>query len=180
MPAEIEIARAQDLAQLFLGRTGDRWRHVQAVAGRADDLRPAVGGTDGDLLVAAAWLHDIGYSPALDHSGFHPLDGARYLAAAGHPRAAALVAHHSGARFVAEVRGLTAELSRFPFTEDALTDALTCADQTVGPRGERLAVGERLADTVRRHGREAATSLAGPRRASYIRAAVDRTERRLS
>jgi HD superfamily phosphodiesterase len=32
-----------------------------------------------DLLEAAAWLHDIGYSPEIAVSGFHPLDGARYL-----------------------------------------------------------------------------------------------------
>jgi hypothetical protein len=32
-------------------------------------------------FVAAAWLHDIGYAPAIAESGtgFHPLDGARYL-----------------------------------------------------------------------------------------------------
>lgn len=40
--------------------------------------------------------------------------------------------HHSGARFVARVRGLAAELTEFPFMEDALTDALTYADQTAG------------------------------------------------
>ena len=32
-----------------------------------------------DDLVAAAWLHDIGYAPELVETGFHPLDGARYL-----------------------------------------------------------------------------------------------------
>ncbi|WP_394378549.1 hypothetical protein [Saccharopolyspora spinosa] len=32
-----------------------------------------------DTLVAAAWLHDIGYSPEIGHTHFHPLDGARWL-----------------------------------------------------------------------------------------------------
>ncbi len=30
-------------------------------------------------LVAAAYLHDIGYAPELAITGFHPLDGARHL-----------------------------------------------------------------------------------------------------
>ena len=41
---------------------------MQAVAARADELRPAVPAAEGSLLVAAAWLHDIGYSPALQRT----------------------------------------------------------------------------------------------------------------
>ena len=33
--------------------------------------------------MAAAWLHDIGYAEELLDTGFHPLDGARFLASAG-------------------------------------------------------------------------------------------------
>jgi HD-like signal output (HDOD) protein len=177
--AAVDKSHAQDLAFRFLQGDRDRWQHVQAVAARADELRPAVPAAEGSLLVTAAWLHDIGYSPALRETGFHPLDGARYLAQAGHSREAALVAHHSGARFEAEVRGLVAELAWFPFVEDPLTDALTYADQTVGPRGERLSVADRLAEAVRRHGPDAPSSLAAPRRDPYIYAAAERTEARL-
>ena len=90
-----------------------------------------------------------------------------------------MVAHHSGARFVAEIRGLVGELAGFTFVEDALTDALTYADQTVGRRGERLSVSDRLAEAVRRHGPDAPTSLTAPRRHPYIHAAAERTEARL-
>ena len=45
---------------------------------RARGLAPVLG-ADADLLEAAAWLHDIGYAPSLVATGFHPLDGARYL-----------------------------------------------------------------------------------------------------
>jgi HD domain len=178
LPA-VDTARAQELAFGLLHGIPDRWLHVQAVAVRAGELRPAVAATDRSLLVTAAWLHDIGYSPALLETGFHPLDGARYLVGAGHSREAALVAHHSGARFVAEVRGLVAELAGFPFAEDPLTDALTYADQTVGPRGERLSVADRLAEAIRRHGPDAPASLAAPQRHPYIYAAAERTEARL-
>ena len=175
----VETSRARELAYRFLHGDPDRWLHVQAVAARADELRPAVTAADGSLLVTAAWLHDIGYSSALRETGFHPLDGARYLAGHGHPREATLVAHHSGARFVAEVRGLVAELAEFAFVEDPLTDALTYADQTVGPRGQRLSVADRLAEAVRRHGPDAPSSLAAPRRDPYLHAAAERTEARL-
>ena len=175
----VDTGQARELAFRFLHGDRDRWLHEQAVAARADELRPAVAEADGSLLVTAAWLHDIGYSPELRKTGFHPLDGARYLARAGHLREAALVAHHSGARFIAEVRGLGAELDRFPFVEDALSDALTYADQTVGPRGERLSVAARLDEKVRRHGPDAPTSVAAPRRDPYIYAAAERIEARL-
>src|SRR5580693_4887911 len=55
-----------------------RWSHSRGVAARARTLAPILG-PDASLLTAAAWLHDIGYAPALAETGFHPLDGARYL-----------------------------------------------------------------------------------------------------
>ena len=177
--AAVDASGARELALRFLQGDPDRWLHVQAVAARAAELRPAVAAADGALLVTAAWLHDIGYAAALRETGFHPLDGARYLDRIGYPREAALVAHHSGARFVAEARGLVDQLAGFAFVEDALTDALTYADQTVGPRGERLSVADRLAEAVVRHGPDAPTSLAAPRRDPYIYAAAERTEARL-
>ena len=57
-------ARARELARGFLQHDPDRWLHVQEVAARAEELRPAVAAADGPVLVVAAWLHDIGYSPA--------------------------------------------------------------------------------------------------------------------
>jgi integrase len=53
---------------------------------------------EGELLRAAAWLHDVGYTPSLAVTGFHPLDGARYLTTADVPdRLIGLVAFHSSA-----------------------------------------------------------------------------------
>jgi len=51
-----------------------------------------------------------------------------------------LVAHHSGSRFVARVRRLDDRLSEFDFVEDALSDALTVADNTAGPNGTVMTV----------------------------------------
>ena len=55
-----------------------RWAHTLGVAAQARSLAPILG-RDADLLTAAALLHDIGYAPDLIDTGFHPLDGARYL-----------------------------------------------------------------------------------------------------
>lgn len=176
----MDVDEARDLAWVFLHRNLPRWSHVEAAGRRAEELSPSVSPGERDLLVAAAWLHDIGYSEPLRHTGFHPLDGARYLEYAGHRRIADLVAHHSGARFVAEVRGLESELEPYAFEESPVTDALTYADQSVGPRGQRLSVAQRLADTVRRHGPTAPNSVVRHLREPYVLAAAERVERRLA
>jgi HD superfamily phosphodiesterase len=69
----------------------------------------AVLGADADLLEAAAWLHDIGYTADLANTGLHALDGARYLRAAQHADAmlCRLVAYQSCAIIEAGECGLT-------------------------------------------------------------------------
>jgi hypothetical protein len=77
-------------------------------------------GEDRETLVAAAYFHDIGYAPELAKTGFHPLDGARFIRERGHERLARLVAHHSGARIEAQLRGITDYLDEFPFDDSDL------------------------------------------------------------
>lgn len=94
---------------------------------------------DRDLLVAAAWLHDIGYAPELRDTGFHPLDGARHLGSLGAAlsRLVRLVAHRSGAVYEAEQRGLTAQLDVYEREDCPVLDALIYADMTTGSVGRR-------------------------------------------
>lgn len=131
-----------------------RWAHVQGVAARARVLVPTLG-DDADLLEAAAWLHDIGYSPELAETGFHPLDGARYLRDAhfADPVLCSLVAHHSCAVLEAEERGLASELRReFPAASMVLNDALAYCDMTTDPSGNMVSVHDRLAEIRERYG----------------------------
>lgn len=130
-----------------------RWRHVAAVAERAESLA-ATSLEDGQVLVSAAWLHDIGYATALTDTGFHPLDGARHLRRIGFDaRVTALVAHHSYAEIEAALRGLSAELSsEFPNERTIISDALCACDFTTGPVGESLSVSERLDEIRARYG----------------------------
>ena len=146
---------AERLARTLLERAlPRRWAHVQGVAARARSLAPAVG-SDGGLLEAAAWLHDIGYLPDLARTGLHGLDGARYLRDVHHvdPVLCRLVAHHSCAVIEAEERGLADLLSReFDPAQQPLADALTFCDMTTSPDGQQVHVHRRLAEIHDRYG----------------------------
>ena len=63
---------------------------------------------------------------------------------------------------------------------DRAAVAVTYADQTAGPRGQRMSVADRLADTARRHGPDVPNNRVRHLREPYIRAAAARVERRLS
>jgi putative nucleotidyltransferase with HDIG domain len=129
-----------------------RWKHVQAVADRAERLRP-VAGVDADLLVAGAWLHDVGYAEELADLGFHPLDGARHLRALGaDSRLCGLVANHSGAMCEAGLRELSDALSEFPDEDSFVRDALWYCDMTTSPVGEPVTFDERLTEIRARYG----------------------------
>lgn len=68
-------------AERLLSPLGNRWMHTQAVAAVAHRLAASDGAIDGPVLIAGAYLHDVGYAPALHETGHHGIDGARYLAA---------------------------------------------------------------------------------------------------
>jgi putative nucleotidyltransferase with HDIG domain len=173
------VPAARRLAGSLLRPLPDRWRHTIGVAARAAELTRTVPSGDREILVAAAWLHDIGYSSSIQDSGFHPLDGALFLRRAGWPeRICALVAHHSGARFMASASGREEGLRQFPFERSPVSDALTYADQTVGAHGQRLDVEDRMADAVRRHGPDSVQARVYNVRAPYVRAAADRVRTR--
>src|SRR5438034_220303 len=78
-----------------LSPLGDRWLHVQGVARQAQRVAAILPAEDRDVLLAAAYLHDLGCAPPLAETGLHPLDGARHLRALGYGRLAGLVAYHS-------------------------------------------------------------------------------------
>src|SRR3954470_8922356 len=91
-----------------------RWLHTEGVARHARSVAKLLRlASEGDVLVAAAYSHDIGYATELHSSGFHPLDGAMHLRSVGQKRLARLVAYHSGARWEAEARGFEDRLSAF-------------------------------------------------------------------
>jgi putative nucleotidyltransferase with HDIG domain len=170
---------AQQMAHSLVGDMRNRWRHTVGVAQRAAELAGPLG-LDHDLLVASAWLHDIGYAEVTHVTGFHPLDGADYLTARDWPgRIASLVAHHSGARFIAAACGLGDRLAAYPDLGGLLADALTYADQTVGPCGDRVAPADRYAEMLHRHGPASWNAKVDHLRRPHLQAVARRVEAHL-
>lgn len=157
-----------------------RWAHVQGVAERACVAAALFSEEDGALLVAAALLHDIGYAPDIAHTGFHPLDGARYRRELGTSgRLCALVAHHTCAYREAELRGLSPELAAWVDEKTPLRDALWWADMTTTPDGGMTDVDQRIAEIQERYGPEDVVTFFIRQARPELVAAVERTEERL-
>ncbi|WP_308125627.1 HD domain-containing protein [Nonomuraea ceibae] len=174
---------AHDLAKHLLEPTlPRRWAHTKGVAKRAESLTPILG-AETDTLIAAAYLHDIGYAPNLVETGFHPLDGARYLrdVAKADETLCRLVAHHSCAVNEALNRNLFDALTtEFNEERPELVEALTYCDMTTGPDGTHLDVTERLAEIHSRYGPEHLVSRSITTSTPCILAAVKAVETALS
>ena len=180
-PAAGGAGEPSELARRLLAGLSDRWDHTREVAARAQSVAAALANEDRELLLDAAWLHDIGYSPAVSRTGFHPLDGARYLLSIGASiDLVGAVAHHSCARFEAEERGLETELEAFPAPSGAVMDALAHADMTSGPTGHTVTVEDRLAEILERYGPDDPVHRAISRARIDLMTAVRRTEIRLA
>jgi len=167
---------AEQLAHTRLAALDRRWRHVQGVAEQA---RRAVGIVDDpELLVSAAWLHDVGYAPELVQTGCHAIDGARFLSANGAPeRLCALGAHHSCARIEARNRGLVID---WEDESTSLRDALWWADITTTPTGGQVEARHRIEEVLERYGSEHVVARSVAEARPTLLGAVDRTEERLS
>lgn len=178
--AALSIDAAERLARELLEPLGDRWRHTQGVAARASGLADAVPDDDRELLVIAAWLHDVGYAPVLAKVRFHPIDGARFLTGRGADRRlCALIAHHSAAAVEAEERGLIAELATWECEKGPVADALWMADMTTGPRGEQFSYADRLAEILSRYQPESPVARAMKRARPEVERAINDTRGRL-
>lgn len=175
--------RAERLAEELLAvPMPRRWRHVQAVAIKAGRISSGLSSDDAGILVASAWLHDIGYAPPLVCTELHAFDGARFLRREGFPeRVCGLVAHHSCAIFEATERGLGEDLAaEFTDEQSPVTDALWYADMTTGPDGESLEVADRLDEVRRRYGPDHLITRFWAHAEPTLVDAVRRTEERLS
>jgi HD domain len=157
-----------------------RWRHVRSVARRARWTAKQLSLSED--LVAAAWLHDIGYAPELVETGFHPLDGARYLRRMGiDAQVVSLVAYHSCAEIEAEVRGLGGALaSEFRPGDALLSDALLYCDMTTGPGGDYVRPADRLVEIRGRYGPDHEVTRFVERAASEILTTAGRIEEMLA
>jgi putative nucleotidyltransferase with HDIG domain len=172
------VGKARLIATEHLSTLGPRWTHVRAVGTLAEALVDV--GLVGEGVAVAAWLHDVGYAPGLRVSGFHSLDGARYLRDVGAPdEVVALVARHTGAEFEAEERGLRDELSELPAADPEDLDVLTLVDLVVGPNGDLTTPEDRISEIGSRYAPDDPVYRAVSRSSSELLAAAARARARL-
>jgi hypothetical protein len=178
--AEVAPERAHDIAESILSTVlPRRWRHCCGVGDQAEGLA-AILGPDAHLVHSAGFVHDIGYAPDLVQTGFHAIDGARYLrdVVGADERLVRLVAHHSCAAIEAEERGLVAEMAEFHIEDPLLTDALIFCDMTTTPDGSRTTADDRIAEVLDRYGLDSIVGRFMTRAAPALKAATARTMER--
>lgn len=157
-----------------------RLTHVSAVAALSGEVAVRLK-SDADLLVSAAWLHDVGYASTVKDTGLHALDGARFLRLQNVPAPVVnLVAHHSYAVIEAELRGLRTTLeTEFPYDPALPHEVLCYCDMTTGPSGERVDVDGRLTEIRGRYGPDNLVTQFIRRAEKEIVETVERVEQRL-
>lgn len=174
------VTRARSLAEQQLSGAPRRWAHVQSVAATATTVSPIIEPDHAGAIVAAAWLHDVGYAPDIAVTGFHPVDGARFAVDSGMPDLVVrLIAFHTGAEFEAQQRGLLSELREFTAPPADILDIVTFADMTTSPTGEPIDARDRVAEILSRYEPQDPVFDAVSRSAPELIAAVDRVNARL-
>ena len=169
-----DVVAAERLAAALLADDPQRLRHVRTVATVALVVSDVVPPDRLETLLSAAVLHDIGYAPLVRSTGFHPLDGARWLLVRGCPTdVAAAVAHHSEALLQPGAAPFADRYAALPRPDAAVADLLTYADQTTTPDGHRVGVVARVVERWRRTGGGDAAVLARVARLVHAVARVD-------
>ncbi len=148
-------AWAEQVSRRLLQPLGARWRHTKGVVKRAQVVGGVLELGEADVLIAAAFLHDIGYAPELAQTGFHPVDGAGFVRTCGYERLAGLVAYHSASEAEAGERRLLSVLSGFEDEGSLLSRALTYCDLTADREGRRVEPSARIAEVRDRYSPEA-------------------------
>ena len=139
--------------------SGDRYNHTLRVVDRARHLAELnqLTDTDRDLLLQAAYLHDVGYSEVIKFCDYHPVDGFTYLRANSWSKDVQLLTlHHTFSNTLAEMSrtDLTSEyrLNPLPYHLTHLFNLLTTADMTSDGKGNIVTIAERVKDVGERHG----------------------------
>jgi HD domain len=148
------VALVESYGDLLAVLTDDRRAHSVAAGRKAEAAAAGISAALRADVTVATVLHDIGYGHV--ETGFHPLDGARFLARAGFsPVVCNLVAHHSASTYEAEERGIDlAAYADFAVDQD-LSEAhavIWWADLTTGPQGQDMTVEDRLGEICTRYG----------------------------
>ncbi|WP_432738245.1 HAD-IIB family hydrolase [Maridesulfovibrio sp. FT414] len=109
-----------------------------------------------EKIVTAALFHDVGYSEELRSTGFHPLDGAVFLAHCNAPEEVieAVLWHSSTPIEIESMPEMKTLYDRFPEPEldGIIHDAVRYCDFRTSPVGEPFTFGQRIAELEHRFG----------------------------
>lgn len=179
--AEDLVMRARPAAEALLASLPRRWAHVQGVAARAAEVAPLLVPERADEIVAACWLHDIGYASEVAVTGFHPVDGAHLAVGLNFPPlVVSLIAFHTGASFEAAERGLSHELAAFDAPPRSFLDVVTFADLTTSVDGAPIGANARVTEILTRYEPDDPVHRAVSASAPSLLAGVARVESRLA
>jgi len=152
----------------YIKSSSVRYRHILAVVQKSDEADEA-------------WLHDIGYSPLLNRTGFHPLDSALFAVENGFPdEVVKTVAFHSGAYEVAMNLGgviamiYTQLLAFLSKSDHKRIDRFTAWDITTSPSGEDVDVEDRIQEILTRYPKDTAVHKATVRLTPYYIKVADK------
>lgn len=174
----VVISRARALAADVLRNDPTLHEHSSRAARGAASLAHSIPSSRTADVIAAAWLHDIGYSSQLRRTGFHPLDGALYLMSQDWPeRVIRLVAHHSLAALEAPFYGVGHHLRVIEAVTGVDADILVSADLGAGVGSPAPTIDARL-EAMRLADEEVGLVPEDVRQARYagLRAAHERVE----
>lgn len=115
---------------------------------RESAIKLGLKGADLDFADCAALLHDIGYWKPIAITGFHPIDGARFLEQQGEHNLASLIVGHSCSVEEGELLGFT----EIKFSSDIIAKLITYWDVQVKQGGEVVSYKERFTDIISRYG----------------------------
>jgi hypothetical protein len=170
------LSWALNASRQILGQDRCRWAHTLGVVRVVRESLTLVAFEERSLVLAAAYVHDLGHARPLRVTGCHALDGAMYVRAAGHLQLASAVAQHSGARCEAALRGLEKEMSTFTRMESSALDLLTYGDLKTDHQGCRCSVDERFEGIAIRYGNEHIVTRALRLAEPELRQSVSRVE----
>lgn len=150
-PEEAEIFVSEQFADY-----PERLRHILVVAERVrqsardiNELNPGFN-IDETLAYCAGLVHDIGYLEDIADTGFHPLDGYRFLLRSGFPELARRIVGHGCAIEEAELLGITLPEG----IDDLIARLITYWDMQVRTGGEIAGYEIRLRDVLTQYGED--------------------------
>ncbi len=175
------VPAAEALARQLLEDDPRRLAHVAGAAQAAAYVAAVLPEVPAETVVVAAWLHDIGHAPGLARTGFHPVDGAVFLAQGPWTeQVVRLVAHHSHSAVAAEHHGARL-MSEFAPVDGLIADVLTFADVVAGADGRGATLRQRLAELRQRPGGDdGVPDEARERRYELVRVSVAHVHDRLA